>query len=123
MVGANNAEILVWHVPFQRDEYTAESIKAFFNLDLRQIRRYGLPEPATRLLVLLALFKIQAFLTGDLRLRTACDLDVVSCEVDRPTDFNLPTVDDLRSELPAALAACTDLFEGERGVTTVKYES
>src|SRR5690606_5690614 len=50
------------NVPFPREEYTAARINAYFNLDLRQIRGYGLPPEAEQLLVLLALYKIRAFL-------------------------------------------------------------
>jgi len=110
------------NVPFQRDEYTAEKITAYFNLDLNQIRGYGLPDPATRLLVVLALFKVQALLDGNLRLRTACDLDVVDVRVTRPEGFKVPSRQDLEAALPGAIAECKELFAGERGVTTVAFE-
>ena len=47
------------NVPFSRDEWVAERIVAYFNLDLRQIRAFGLGEDADRLLIALALFKIR----------------------------------------------------------------
>ncbi len=62
------------NVPYSRVEYVAEKITAFFNLDLQQIRSYGLGEAAADLLVTLSLLKIVRFLAGDLRLRTACNL-------------------------------------------------
>src|SRR5207245_3883070 len=46
-------------VPFGRTEFTAASITAFMNLDLRQIRSYSLPDEATALLELLALHKFR----------------------------------------------------------------
>ncbi len=109
------------NVPFSREEYTAETITAFFNLDLNQIRGYGLPDAAQNLLMLVALYKIRAFLDGDMRLRTACDFKVknantITAEV--PNGFELPTLADLKSALPSAIAACKDQLAG---VTTVVY--
>ena len=72
------------NVPFARDEWVAERITAFFNLDLRQIRAFGLGGDVERLLIMLALFKIRKFLAEGLRLRTACDLDVSEVAVTRP---------------------------------------
>jgi CRISPR-associated protein Csb1 len=66
------------NVPFQRDEYTAKRIVAYFNLDIEEIRGFGLGDDASRLLVLLALYKIRKLLDGRLRLRTACDLEPVA---------------------------------------------
>ncbi len=43
------------NVPFARDEFVADRIDLHINLDLAQIRGYGLGERAERLLVLLAL--------------------------------------------------------------------
>ncbi len=39
------------NVPYSRIEFTADKIRAYFNLDLALIRGYGLPEEAYRLLV------------------------------------------------------------------------
>jgi CRISPR-associated protein Csb1 len=110
------------NVPFQRDEYTAENIVAFFNLDLAQIRGYGLGADGERLLVLLALFKIASLLEGGLRLRTACDLEVVGdVKVTRPDGFTLPSAAALRAELPAAIAACAGTFATKGGITEVVF--
>ena len=96
------------NVPFHRTEYTAECIVAYFNLDLAQIRAYGLGDSAERFLITLALWKIRKFLDIGLRLRTACDLDVVGdLAVTRPKDgFIVPVLSELESELPALVAAC-----------------
>ncbi len=96
------------NVPFHRTEYTAENITAYFNLDLAQIRAYGLGESADRFLITLALWKIRKFLDTGLRLRTACDLDVVGdLEVTRPKDtFAVPTATELEDELPSLIQAC-----------------
>lgn len=97
------------NVPFARDEFTADSIVCHFNLDLAQIRGYGLGDDVTRLLILLALHRIRRLLDGDLRLRTACDLEPVdgtNIIASRPADFALPSLIDLEGALPAAIEKC-----------------
>jgi CRISPR-associated protein Csb1 len=93
------------HVPFHRDEYTAEKITAYFNLDLAQIRGFGLGEKAEHLLIALALFKIQKFLREGLRLRTACDLGVVKSMVKSPDNFALPSLEQIEKSLPDFIKA------------------
>ena len=111
------------NVPFPRDEWTAERITAYFNLDLRQIRAYGLGSDVEKLLILLALFKIRKFLASGLRLRTACDLDVVDLAVTRPQGFELPELRAIEAELPDLIdgIGASGLF-GETRVLTVTYE-
>ena len=111
------------NVPFARDEWVAEKIAAYFNLDLRQIRAFGLGHDVERLLIMLALFKIRRFFVEGLRLRTACDLDVSGIAVSRPDSFDLPGLDDIEEELPELIEAVGSkgLF-GESRVITVKYE-
>jgi CRISPR-associated protein Csb1 len=92
------------NVPFARDEWTAAKITAYFNVDLRQIRAFGIGDTAQRLLLTLALFKILKFLAEGLRLRTACDLDLISARVTRPSEFVLPDLGALGSELPAIIS-------------------
>lgn len=107
------------NVPFHRTEYTAESITAFFNLDLAQIRAYPLGTTGERFLIALALWKVRKFLDIGLRLRTACDL-VMHGEltVTRPTNaFSVPSTAELEADLPALIAACTS--EGIFGKTPV----
>lgn len=109
------------HVPFHRDEYTAEKITAFFNLDIAQLRGYGLPKEAETLLLALSLFKIQKFLRDGLRLRTACDLEPKEATViKRPEGFTLPTLDSLEKELPTLIKAASKSF-ADPVVTEVKY--
>jgi hypothetical protein len=82
-----------WYgVPFARDEFTADRITLYANLDLGQIRGYGLGEDAERLLVTLALYKLRVLIDGALRLRTACDLEATdgSITARRPEGFTLP---------------------------------
>lgn len=112
------------NVPFQRDEYTAERITAYFNLDLNEIRAFGLGANAERLLVALALYKIECFLDGRLRLRTACDLEVDgNVHVVRPEHFTLPPLATLRKDLEELVTKCASAFEGDNGVTTVTYKA
>lgn len=111
------------NVPFQRDEYTAKRIVAYFNLDLEEIRAFGLGEAGERLLVLLGLFKIRKLVEGRMRLRTACDLEPANPEIvaTRPQNFALPALSALSAALPAAIAACGDKFAGAKGITTVEF--
>lgn len=109
------------NVPFQRDEYTADAIVAYFNLDLGQLRAYGLGEAATMLLTGLALFKVRAFLDGSLRLRTACDLDLIDVQVRRPGGFLLPPKAEFETALPTLIGGASKLFAGKNGVTTVTF--
>ncbi len=91
------------NVPFARDEFIAKQITAYFNLDLAQIRAFGLGDAAEKLLIALALFKVRKFLAEGLRLRTACDLDLISLNVTRPSAFVVPELADLETELPALI--------------------
>jgi CRISPR-associated protein Csb1 len=102
------------NVPYARDEFTADRIECHFNLDLSQIRGYGLGPKAERLLVLLALHRVRRLLDGDLRLRTACDLspvDRASITASRPAAFPLPTLHDLEADLPGAIAECSEMMD------------
>lgn len=94
------------NVPFARSEFTSAKIIAYFNLDLAQIRAFGLGDSVTQLLIALALFKIQALLDSGLRLRTACDLEVKESGiiVKRPAGFVLPGLAALENALPALIA-------------------
>lgn len=111
------------NVPFSRDEYAASRITAYFNLDLAQIRGFGLGEAVEGLLISLALYKIRRFLADGLRLRTACDLDCVSVKVTRPSGFVLPELDRVEVELPALIkdVAAQKLF-ADPPATIVKWD-
>ena len=93
------------NVPFARDEFTAESITLFVNLDLALLRGYALGDDVERLLVLLALYKVAALLERGLRLRTACDLEAVGPRVGatRPDGFLLPDVSALSAAVQSAI--------------------
>jgi CRISPR-associated protein Csb1 len=96
------------NVPFARDEYVSPKITAYFNLDLAQIRAFGLGENVDNLLITISLFKILRFLETGLRLRTACDLEPVKINIKRPKDFQLPDLKTLAAELPGLIEAVAD---------------
>lgn len=100
------------NVPFHRSEFVAASVKAYFNLDLALLRGYGLPDEANRLLIALALFKIQKFLRTGLRLRTACDLEPANdgLKATRPYGFKIPDESALLNECKALLATSSSHF-------------
>ncbi len=107
------------NVPFARDEFTAERITLYVNLDLAQIRGYGLGDEATDLLTLLALYKLRRLVDAPLRLRTACDLMPAGdgVKATSPAGFELPG----RAVLGAALRAAIDKCAGMMEVTTATF--
>lgn len=102
------------NVPYAKTEFVAEKITAFFNLDLALLRGYGLPEEGYKLMVAVSLLKIRRFLELDLRLRAACDLEVVApvegtegLRVTRPkAGFVIPTLKELEDECEALIKDC-----------------
>ena len=93
------------NVPYARVEYTAEKITAFFNLDLGLIRGYGLGDNPANLLISLALLKVRRFLDSNLRLRTACDLQLVGVR-----GFTLPEESTLLAAVQAGIKDCAGQF-------------
>jgi CRISPR-associated protein Csb1 len=93
------------NVPFARDEFTADRIVLHVNFDLTQVRGYGLGAETERLLVLLGLHRLRKLIDGDMRLRTACDLEPKTRdpEATRPLGFVLPTLSDLEADLKASI--------------------
>jgi CRISPR-associated protein Csb1 len=78
-------------------------------------------DAAERLLLLLALYKIRKLISGDLRLRTACDLELSDrgpCIATRPEGFALPALTELEGALPGAINAC----QGSMTHQTVTFE-
>lgn len=54
---------------------------------------------------------MRRFLENGLRLRTACDFDVIGdVRVTRPDGFSLPTTEALLAAMPGYIVACKDLF-------------
>lgn len=108
------------NVPFARDEYTAERITLYVNLDLAQIRGYGLGDSAERLLILLSMYKLRALTNEGIRLRTACDLRVESNELQAsmPQGWELPPIEELEQDLQSAIAECKE----QMTCTSVTFE-
>jgi len=102
------------NVPFHRTEFTAKSITAFFSVDLAQIRGYGLGNDAVQLLVALSLWKVRGFLDSNMRLRTACELEladkVKSIQVKQPEGFTLPPETELTEVVGGLITKCEKLF-------------
>jgi CRISPR-associated protein Csb1 len=109
------------NVPFSRDEYVADRIDCHINLDLTQIRGYGLEPNAQQLLILLALYRVRKLLDGDMRFRTACDLEPVDRDnllASRPDGFKLPSFHDLEAAVGTAIDGCKKAMVH----TTVTFE-
>ncbi len=112
------------NVPFARDEFTAARCTLYVNLDLAQIRGYGLDAPAQRLLVLLALYKLRALVDGGLRLRTSCDLSVITDHITAvaPAGFVLPNLTDITQDLRQAISQCAEHMTVTKTVFADKIE-
>ncbi|SNR88078.1 CRISPR-associated protein Csb1 [Haloechinothrix alba] len=106
-------------VPFPRTEWTARTILASFVIDLELLQSYGLPEPVTKLLETIAQWEVRALLDGGMRLRTACDLEVVG-EVKARRGPELPSLESLTKEIDSLLPQCTEVF-GDGAPLTVHW--
>jgi CRISPR-associated protein Csb1 len=91
------------NVPYPRRDFVAEKIVAYFNLDLATLRGYRLGDNANRLLMALSLYKVLKVLKEGLKLRTACDFDVVSVKATRPATVDLSDTEKLLADVTAAL--------------------
>lgn len=103
------------NIPYSRQEFTSPGIAASFILHLATLNGYNLDEPKRRFLQLWALYKIDRFLNGYLRLRTACEFDVgtVHASLAGKESFDWPTSDDIRSEFLAAKERCFPAVESD----------
>lgn len=113
------------NVPFARDEFTAEKIVLHVNFDLAQVRGYGLGADVERLLVLLGLHRLRKLIDGDLRLRTACDLEPVTrnSRATRPDDFELPGLAALEADLRESIDKNKSAMVQTETVYDAKIES
>lgn len=94
-------------VPHHRTEYTARKVVLRYSLDRGQLRSYRLSEEATALLEAMAGWQLAALLESGLRLRTACDFDVIedgvvddTGEPLAPAKVYAEQIADLRSSCP-----------------------
>lgn len=98
------------NVPFHREEFTG-NISAYFVLDLALIRGFGLGADVENLLIAISLFKIRRFLNDGLRLRTACDLEVVGdLAAKKPTGYTVPSLGEIEKALPDLIKAVSAQF-------------
>ena len=106
-----NAEVYS-NVPYQRTEFTAGRITAFFNIDVGLFNSYsGNNMDVFALLVSLSLYKIRAFLEDGARLRTACDLrSKTALTATEPEDYVIPERDEILNQLQKKIGACKKLF-------------
>jgi CRISPR-associated protein Csb1 len=124
------------HIPFPRDEYTAEKITLYASVDLAQIRGYGLGEDATDMLMLLALYKLRVFVDNPMRLRTACTFELKNggeVESKNVSGFKLPNVVDLigkksgstkwDGQLPSLIAKLAGNDDDKMRVTMVTFKA
>lgn len=113
------------NVPFHRTEYVADSIIAYFNIDLAQLRGYALGSDAEELLLTLSLWKIRKFLESGLKLRTACDLHPKhndgSISVTSPEGFAIPTIAELEKNAGVLLKNCIAQFSSP-SITNVVWD-
>ncbi len=108
-------------VLFHRDEFSGK-IKAYFNLDLAQIRGYNLGKEVEDLLIALSMFKINKVLAEGLRFRTACDLKSIGePNVKRPFSYKLPSLQEIETTLPRIIQSTNGIFADPR-VTEVRFE-
>jgi CRISPR-associated protein Csb1 len=98
------------NVPFHREEFTG-NITAYFVLDLALIRGFGLGADVENLLIAISLFKIRRFLNDGLRLRTACDLELVGdLAAKKPAGYTVPSLEEIEKALPDLIKAVTAQF-------------
>lgn len=117
---ANYAKNVYGNVPFQRMEYTAEKITAYFSLDISLLKGYGLERPAFELLLALGLYKVRHFLDAGARLCTACDLVPVGPVLFRNLDgFSLPGKDELLRAVQDKIGECASASLFARPPVTV----
>lgn len=117
---ADDKEKRFGNIPYARDEYTAEQIKMYFNLDIAQIKGYGLGDEVNKMLILLALFKLRSFITEEMRLRSACFLKVMTDykEIKSNAGFTFSDLDNLTLDLEKQIKKCSDLMS----ITTVTFD-
>jgi CRISPR-associated protein Csb1 len=103
-------------VPFSRIEWTAKRIVASFVVDTELLASYGLPQAATEALETLALWEIRNLLDGGMRLRTACDLELVS-PVTARRGPELPAADELTGTLENLIAKSNGAYGDGKPIT------
>ncbi len=114
------------NVPYQRVEFTAGHIVAFFNFDIGLIKSYKLDDHAEDLLIALGLYKIRKFFNDGLRLRTACDLRLIdgNIKITEPPGIEMPPTSELLSLVKEKIQICKDKgFFAEPPVTEINTKT
>ncbi len=109
------------NVPHHIEDFSG-TIHTYFNLDVALLRGLALPDGAFDLLVSLALYKIRKFLNEGLRLRSRCDLQLVSIEAvgGLKGQFELPSLGTIISELKPQIETAKKQFAASP--FSVKYD-
>lgn len=93
-------------IPFDRTEWTARDVVASFNIDLAQLRSYGLEPPQERLLEAIAKLEISTFLSQPIRLRTNCDFLVSDADFRSRDGVSLESVEVLTDRVSNLVGEC-----------------
>ncbi len=111
------------NVPFHRTEFTAQVHHRVFQPRPRPDSGYGLGEDA-KLLVALSLWKVRRFLDSNMRLRSACELEMWTgkCRSGQTAakGFTLDSAADLAKEVAELIEKCKPLF-AEPAVTELTW--
>jgi CRISPR-associated protein Csb1 len=112
------------NVPYYREDFTGE-ITAYFVFDLALLRGIALPPGGYEFLVTLAAYKVRRFLTEGLKLRSGCDLELVSIQTTRPekSQWVLPQLDALEPAIEKHLKSLTDEKQLGLSPLPVKYNT
>lgn len=100
------------NIPYSRQEFTSPGITASFILHLATLNGYNLDDDKRRFLQLWALYKIDRFLNGYLRLRTACEFEVGKVQTSLG-DFDWPKSDDIRRDFLDRKERCFPAAESD----------
>lgn len=121
--GEAGAESGFGNIPYSRTEYSAESIVAYFNVDIALLKSYGLGDIANDFLFTLALWKIRSFLNHGLRLRTACDLKIKKeIQASQPKSMKIPNLDALSKDVTLLIKKCKSKGLFTEKPLTVTYQ-
>lgn len=96
-------------VPHHRTEFTARKVVLRYSLDRGQLESYRLSESATQLLETVAMWQLSSLLDQGLRLRTACEFDVVASVVVDEHGDELQPAEVLGSHIDDLVDACPEL--------------
>lgn len=102
------------NIPFSKQEFTSDDIRASFIVHLSTLQSHALSEERQRFLILWALYKINQFLRSCPRLRSVCEFEVdgITAKLDRK-DQPWPESDDIKADFKVAKVQCFPEFANE----------